>query len=157
MTRGRSSVTAYRLLGYAGIRQVLPGCHSRRRPETHRRGQRLQTEARSAKNAPESAICGVLRKRLAPTGSVLWLAPISSPRKCASHERWINLRSDFPFQLSAFPISAFVSAFRPPVSSFSVSVFQLLASWPVEQRALGLVLAGGDLDIPTNELEPQRS
>src|ERR1035441_7864401 len=41
MTRGRSSVTAYRLLGYAGIRQVLPGSPSRRRPETHRRGQPL--------------------------------------------------------------------------------------------------------------------
>ena len=54
----------------------------------------MQTEARSAKKTLESAICGVLRKLLTPTGSVLWLAPISSPRKRASHERWTNLRSD---------------------------------------------------------------
>ena len=83
---------------------TLAGSQSRRRPETHRRGQPLQSGARNAKNAPESAICGALRKRSAPTGSVLWLAPISSPRKRASHGRWINLRSsdDFTFQLSAF-------------------------------------------------------
>jgi hypothetical protein len=47
--------------------------------ETHRRGQPLQSGARNAKNAPESAIGGVLPKRPAPTGSVLWLVPISSP------------------------------------------------------------------------------
>ena len=46
------------------------------------------------KNAPESAICGVLRKRSTTTDSVLWLAPISSPRKRASHGRWTNLRYD---------------------------------------------------------------
>src|ERR1035437_4205743 len=34
------------------IRQVLPGCQSRRPPGTHRRGQPLQSEARNAKNAP---------------------------------------------------------------------------------------------------------
>src|ERR1035437_95045 len=49
-------------------------------PETHRRGQQLQSEARNAKNTPESAICGVLRKRPTPTGSVLCLVPISNPR-----------------------------------------------------------------------------
>jgi hypothetical protein len=38
---------------------------------THRRGQPLQSEARNAKNAPESAICGVLPNRPAATGSVL--------------------------------------------------------------------------------------
>jgi hypothetical protein len=59
---------------------VLPGSQSRRRPETHRQGQPLQSEARNAKNAPESTICGVLPDRPAPTGSVLWLVPISNPR-----------------------------------------------------------------------------
>ena len=34
------------------IRQVLPGCQSRRPPGTHRRGQPLQSEARNAENAP---------------------------------------------------------------------------------------------------------
>ena len=61
-------------------RQVLRGSKSRRRPETHRQGQPLHSEARSAKNAPESAICGVLPDWPAPTGSVLWLVPISNPR-----------------------------------------------------------------------------
>src|ERR1035438_8222783 len=46
------------------------------------------------KTLQKGAIGGVLRKRSAPTGSVLWLAPISSPRKRASHGRWTNLRSD---------------------------------------------------------------
>jgi hypothetical protein len=49
-------------------------------PKTHRRGQPMQSEARNAKNAPESAICGVLPNRPAPTGSVLWLVPIPNPR-----------------------------------------------------------------------------
>jgi hypothetical protein len=61
-------------------------------------------------------------------------------------------RPDFPFQLSAFPISAFVSAFRPPVSAFSLSAFQLFASWPVEQCALGLLLAGSDFIQTPNEM-----
>src|ERR1035441_291431 len=60
---GRSRVTLSRLWCYAGLRQVLPGSQSRRRPEAHRRGQPLQSEARNAKNAPESAICRVRRKR----------------------------------------------------------------------------------------------
>src|ERR1017187_9104001 len=81
---GRSRVTLSRRWSYAGIRQVLPGSQSRRRPETHRRGQPLQSEARNAKNAPESAICGVLPIRPAPTGSVLWLVPISSSRTQAT-------------------------------------------------------------------------
>ena len=80
----------------------------------------MQTEARSAKNAPESAICGVLRKRLAPTGSVLWLAPISSPRKPASHGRWTNLRSADEWRF-------------------------FLVSRPFNQRILFYELAGGDL------------
>jgi hypothetical protein len=41
----------------------LSGRHSHGRPETHRRGQRLHSEARNSKNAPESTICGVLRMR----------------------------------------------------------------------------------------------
>jgi hypothetical protein len=52
----------------------------------HRRGQPLQSEAPNAKTAPESAICGVLRKRLTPTGSVLWLIPIPLPKSAALQE-----------------------------------------------------------------------
>src|ERR1022692_1271816 len=91
---GRSRVTLSRLWCYAGIRQVLPGSQSRRRPETHRHGQPLQSEARSAKNAPESAICGVLPYRPTPTGSVLWLIPISNPRSAPRRLGRTILRSD---------------------------------------------------------------
>ncbi len=35
---------------------------------------------------------------------------------------------------------------------FSVSAFQLFASWPVEQRVLGLLLSGGDFDQAVNEM-----
>jgi hypothetical protein len=70
----------------------FPGSQSRRRPETHRRGQPLQSEARNAKNAPESAICGVLPDRPAPTGSVLWLVPISNPRNAPRRVGRTNLR-----------------------------------------------------------------
>ena len=31
-------------------------------------------------------------------------------------------------------------------------MFQLFASWPVEQRALGLLLAGGGFDHALNEM-----
>src|ERR1039458_8774389 len=63
-------------------------------PKTHRRGQPLHSEARNAKNAPESAICGVLPDRPAPTGSVLWLVPISNPRSAPRRVGRTNLRSD---------------------------------------------------------------
>ena len=53
----------------------LPGPPSRRCPEAHRRGQPLHSEAGNAKNAPESTICGVPRKRSTTTGSGPWLAP----------------------------------------------------------------------------------
>jgi len=76
----KNRVTLSRLWCYAGIRQVLPGPQSRRCPEAQRRGQPLQSEARNAKNAPESAICRVLPNRLAPTGSRTWRVPISIPR-----------------------------------------------------------------------------
>ena len=69
-----------KLRGYAEMRKVLPGSQSHRCPETHRRGQPLHSEAPSAKNAPESTICGVLRKRPTTTGSMLWLVPVSFPR-----------------------------------------------------------------------------
>jgi hypothetical protein len=72
----------------------FPGSQSRRRPETHRRGQPLQSEARNAKNVPESAICGVLPDRPAPTGSVLWLVPISNPRSAPRRVGRANLPSD---------------------------------------------------------------
>ena len=76
------------------IRQVLPGRQLRRPPGTHRGGQPLQSEARNAKNAPESTICGVLRKWPAPTGSMPWLIPISSPRSAPRRVGRTNLRSD---------------------------------------------------------------
>ena len=63
-------------------------------PETHRRGQPLQSEARNAKNAPESAICGVLQAWPTPTGSVPWLVPISNPRSAPRRVGRTNLRSD---------------------------------------------------------------
>jgi hypothetical protein len=69
----------------------LPGSQSR---ETHQRGQPLQSEARNAKNAPESAICGVLPNRLATTGSMLCLVPISNPRSAPRGVGRTNLRSD---------------------------------------------------------------
>lgn len=56
---GENRVTLSRLRCYVGIRQVLPGSQSRRCPEAHRRGQRLQSEACNAKYSPESAICGL--------------------------------------------------------------------------------------------------
>ena len=62
------------------IRQVLPGHQSRRPPGTHRRGQPLQSRALNAKEAPETAICGVQPTRPAPTGSVNWLVSVSNPR-----------------------------------------------------------------------------
>src|ERR1035441_1021369 len=73
--------------------------------ETHRRGQPLQSEACNAKNAPESAICRVRRKRPTTTGSVLWLVPISTPRSVLHRVRRANLPSDaLPFRI---PHSAF--------------------------------------------------
>src|ERR1035441_10282494 len=105
---GQSRVTLSRLWCYAGIRQVLPGSQSRRRPETHRRGQPLQSEASNAKNAPESAICSVSRKRANTTVSVVWLVPISSPRNALHRVGRTNLPSDaLPFRIphSALRIS----------------------------------------------------
>ena len=97
-----------RLWCYAGTRQVLPGSRSRRRPETHGRGQPLQFGARNAKNVPESAICSVRRKRPTTTGSVVWLVPISTPRSALHRVRRANLPSDaLPFRIphSALRIS----------------------------------------------------
>ena len=54
----------------------------------------MQSEARNAKNAPESAICGVLPGQPAPTGSVLWLVPISNPRSAPRRVGRTNLPSD---------------------------------------------------------------
>ena len=39
-----------------------------------------------------------------------------------------------------------LSAIRPPVSGFRLSAFQLFVARPIEQRALGLLLAGRDFD-----------
>jgi hypothetical protein len=88
----------------------LPGSQSRRRPDTHRRGQPLQSEARNAKNAPESAICGVLPDRPAPTGSVFGWSQFPIPealastcrRPCLSPLPVLAPCSGFSFQLSAF-------------------------------------------------------
>ena len=51
----------------------------------------MQSEARNAKNAPESAIRGVLRKRSTTTGSVLWRVPISFPRSAPRRVGRTNL------------------------------------------------------------------
>ena len=76
------------------LSQILPGSQSRRCPETHRRGQPLQSGARNAKNAPDNTICGVLRKRSTTTGSVARLVPISSPRSAPRRVSRTNRRSD---------------------------------------------------------------
>jgi hypothetical protein len=55
------------------------------------------------------------------------------PSSCSS-------RPDFPFQLLSL-----LSALR-----FQLSAFQRFPSWPVEQRALGLLLAGGDFGVVPN-------
>jgi hypothetical protein len=67
---------------------------SRRCPKAQRRGQPLHSQARNAKNAPESAICGVLPNRPTPTGSVLWLVPISNPTSAPRRVGRTNLQSD---------------------------------------------------------------
>ena len=54
----------------------------------------MQSEARSAKNVPESAIYGVLPNRPTPTGSMLWLVPISNPRSALRRVGRTNLPSD---------------------------------------------------------------
>jgi hypothetical protein len=46
------------------------------------------------------------------------------------------------------------SCFLP--SGFSLSAFQLFASWPVEQRALGLLLAGIGFGQAPNEMASNR-
>src|ERR1039458_7428997 len=59
--------------------RFLPGA-TRAVVETHRRGQRLQSEARNAKKAPESTICGVLRKLLTTTTATFSvIATFSTP------------------------------------------------------------------------------
>ena len=78
--------------GYPEALQVLPRRHSRPCAKPHRRGQPLQSGARNAKNAPESAICGVLRKRSPTTGSMPWVVPISNPRTTPRRVRLTNLR-----------------------------------------------------------------
>ena len=65
----------------------------RRRPEAHRRGQPLHSEARSAKNDPECAICWVLRRRSTTTGSVARLVPISFPRSAPRRAGRTKLRT----------------------------------------------------------------
>jgi hypothetical protein len=51
--------------------------------------------------------------------------------------RFPALISHFSFQLSRFQLLSLLSALR-----FQLSAFQLFASGPVEQRVLGLLLAG---------------
>ena len=94
----RNRATPSWLWCYAGIRQILPGSQSRRCPEAHRRGRPLQSGALNAKSAPKSAICGVVRKRSAPTGSVLWLVPVSSPRSAPRRVGRTNLYLERAFK-----------------------------------------------------------
>ena len=67
---------------------------SHRWPEARRRGQPMHSEARNAKNTPECPICGVLPNGPPPTGSVLWLVPISFPRSAPRRAGRTNLQSD---------------------------------------------------------------
>ena|ERR1035437_6506997 len=115
-------VTLSRLWCYAGIRQILPGSQSRRCPEAHRRGQPLHSQARNAKNAPESAICGVLRRRSTTTGSVFLLVPISLPKNAPRGVGRTNLRS------VALPRRSHAKA--GPISAFSMSAFQNFSFYP---------------------------
>ena len=69
-TRGRSSAAPSRQVNPEAS-QVLSRRHSRPCAKPHRRAQPLQSEARSAKNAPESTICGVLPNR--PTLQVVYV------------------------------------------------------------------------------------
>jgi hypothetical protein len=62
---------------------------------------------------------GVFVSQRVKAGGSQWLL-LALPISC-------SLRPYFPLQLSAFPISAFESASRPPVSGFSLSAFQLFA------------------------------
>jgi hypothetical protein len=82
------------LLSAFAFRRFFLGPNSRRRPQTHRRGQYLHSGPLNAKNAPESAICGVLRNRPTPTGSVPWPIPISFPSRAPRRAGRTNLRSD---------------------------------------------------------------
>src|ERR1035441_3616477 len=50
-----------------------------------------------------------------------------------------------------FPVPG--SAPRTGGFCFRLSVFQLFASWPLEQRALGLLLAGGEFDNAPKEAQ----
>jgi hypothetical protein len=68
---------------------LTPSSH---KPTDEANGCKLRHAA--PKTLQKAQYVGFLRKSLAPTGSVLWLAPISSPRKRASHARWTNLRSE---------------------------------------------------------------
>jgi hypothetical protein len=101
---GRNRATPSWLWGYAGIRQVLTGSQSRHCPEAHRRGRLLHSQARCAKNAPESTICGALPNRATTTGSVLWHVPISFRRSALRRVGRSNSRSD-ALQASAFSLS----------------------------------------------------
>ena len=67
----------------------------------------LHSGALNAKNAPESTICGVPPNRPTPTGSVLWLVPISFPRSAPRRVGRTNVRSSWPrrsFQQKRVPL-----------------------------------------------------
>jgi hypothetical protein len=55
-----------------------------------------------------------------------------------------------PFR--AWTPAAVTGSSCPPISAFSLSAFQLFASWPVEQHALGLLLLGSDFDQAVNAI-----
>jgi hypothetical protein len=114
------------------IRQVLPGSQSRRCPEAQRRGQTLYSEAGNAKNAPESTICGALRKRSTAAGSVVWLVQFSSARTTLHHS--------LP---SAGEPWSLVESSRQTPQDFRVNVEAATVPGPIEVPRLSGATGGG--------------
>ena len=140
-----------------GIRQILPGPQSHRWPGARRRGQPLHSEARNAKNTPECPICGVLPNGPTPTGSVLWLVPISFPRSAPRYldaaveqRRREDAKAENNATLAITPKSETftgqVNPKPPPSLPFASSFFassRLCCSRPIsESRIYGLTPCG---------------
>jgi hypothetical protein len=88
----------------------------------------------------EGALTGKAESRNRKAEGTAVSCPPQLPVPCA-------LISHFSFQLSRFQHLSLLSALR-----FQLSAFQLFASWPVEQYALGPLLAGCDFDQAPNEI-----
>ena len=126
----RVSVSAFLLF-------PLPGSQSRRCPEAHRRGQPLNSEARNAKNAPESTICGAARRQAATTGSMPWLVPISFPAEGVSRRLEFKLCAWNQSTVDPFP--------RWPRNLASLTRAALSTSGPTKSKSvnrLSVILSG---------------